>query len=181
MGKRILLTGTHSTGKSTLYNQLQYELEFQGFKFFGGVTREALSFGLDINEKGDNLTQLYCMSKDFLNIVQTQHDNVIFDRSILDTMIYSQYLKSNLDPWLLTTMSEVCDMLIGEFDLILWLRPESDITDDRVRSMNKEFQMKIDQMFEAYFELHPDLPVSQLSGSLDQRISQIKKLFNGEF
>jgi len=176
MHKKILLTGSHSTGKSTLLRNLQNLKQFQDFKFIGGVTREAHSYGLDINEKGDSLTQLYCMCKDFLNIVQNQNSSVVFDRSILDTYIYSQYLNKNLEPWVLTTMTEVCSMLIGEFDLILWLRPELPITDDRVRSLNVEFQLGVDQMFETYFKYHSTLPVYHLKGNIRQRILQVKEL-----
>lgn len=179
MAKKILITGTHSTGKSTLCDHLQKLEYFKDFKFIGGVTREAKSYGLDINESGDELTQLYCMSKDFLNLVQNQDQKVVFDRSILDTMIYTQYL-TNIEDWVLTTMTELCSRMIGEFDLILWLRPEIEIEDDNVRSTNPEFQSEIDLLFEYYFGLHFDLPVHVLSGSVEHRISQIEKILEDE-
>lgn len=178
MGTKILLTGTHSTGKSTLLNLLREDDFFKEFKFIGGVTREAREYGLDINEKGDTLTQLYCMSKDFLNLVQNQHENVVYDRSILDTYIYTKYLRSSVDDWFYETVLEVCNMLLSEFDYIFWLRPEWEITNDRVRSMNKKFQEGVDLLFEEYFQLHPQLKYVRLIGESEQKVKQIKQTLN---
>ena len=174
---KILITGTHSTGKSTLLNELKTLERFKDFKFIGGVTRDAKSLGFNINEEGDLFTQLYCMSRDFLNIVENKQYNVIYDRSIIDTLVYSLYLYDKLPPWVIDTIRHMCETLMKNFDLIIWLRPEQEISDDSVRSMNKEFQTEVDYMFGRFFKLH-NLPVFQLSGNITERIDQFCKLLD---
>lgn len=181
MAIKILLTGTHSTGKSTLLSLLEEDSFFKDFKFIGGVTREAKEYGLDINEKGDTLTQLYCMSKDFLNLVQNQHTNVVYDRNILDTFIYTKYLRNNVDEWFYKAVQETCEMLISEFNYIFWLRPEWEISNDRVRSMNKNFQEGVDLLFEEFFKTHPQIKYVHLVGSSEQKVKQIKHTLNVRF
>lgn len=177
---KILITGTHSTGKSTLLGQLKLLDELSGYKFIGGITREAKSFGLEINENGGDLTQLYCMSSDFLNLIQNEDRDVVYDRSILDTAVYTQILEKETSFWVKTTTLKMCSLLIDRFDLIFWLRPLQEIEDDGVRSLDIEFQKKVDNGFQLYFNLCPNLPVHQLTGNKEEYVSQFKQILNAK-
>lgn len=175
MGIKILITGTHSTGKSTLLNELKEQKEFNSFRFIGGVTREAKLFGIDINEQGGEDTQLFCVCSDVLNLLKSQKDNVIFDRSIIDTFIYSKYLflRSQISRTTMTIIRELYLKYINSFDFIFWLRPEFEIKDDGVRSINRDFQVDIDQLFEEEF-LFREINQITLSGTVEERINKIK-------
>jgi len=179
MGTKILITGTHSTGKSTLLEELKKLDKFRDFKFIGGVTRSARNLGLEINESGDEYTQLYCMCKDFLNLIENEDSKVIYDRSILDTLIYSLYLYDKLPSWVIDINRSMCNLLIKKFDLIVWLRPEQEIDDDSVRSMNMDFQIEVDYMFDRFFKQN-NLPVFQLKGSIQERVDQFNKIYSHE-
>ena len=175
MGTKILITGTHSTGKSTLLEELKKQEEFKDFKFIGGVTREAKSYGIDINEQGGDDTQLFCICSDVLNLLKNKKSDIVFDRSIIDTLIYSRYLfrEGQISR---STMKIVYDLYLkylNSFNFIFWLRPEFEIKYDGVRSINKEFQDGIDQLFDEEFFGKELVPVI-LTGTVEERIKQIK-------
>lgn len=175
MGTKILITGTHSTGKSTLLNELKRHSEFSSFKFIGGVTREAKSFGIDINEQGGEDTQLFCICNDVLNLLKNRENDVIFDRSIIDTYIYSKYLflRGQISRTIMIIIRDIYLKYINSFDFIFWLRPEFEISDDGVRSINRDFQIDIDQLFEEEFLLR-EIDQIILSGTVEERINKIK-------
>ena len=181
---RVLITGTHSTGKTTLLDHLQKELS--GFKFIGGVTREAHSYNLPINTKGTDDTQMYCMSKDILNILQTRGQDIIHDRSLLDTYIYSVY--SLLHNGSVTSSAvEITERLlkeyIVEFDHIFMLRPEFGVVDDGVRDTDEQFQKDVDTLFVSFCEEN-DIRFTVLTGNPEERVEQfletIEKLRDAE-
>lgn len=185
---KILITGTHSTGKSSLLFELSKQEEFKSFVFVGGVTREAKKLGFEINENGDVETQFYCLASDILNLLKYKNGNVVYDRSILDTYVYTQYLfdrsqknleKSSISYYsaVMATSEALC-MFKDSFDLIFWLRPEFKIEDDGVRSIDEQFQKDIDDLFEKTISEYGVKGVHILSGTTKERIEVIKQLYN---
>ena len=171
---KILITGTHCTGKSTLLNELKKTLP--GFKFIGGVTREAKKFGLGINKDGNDHTQLYCACKDVINLLQNKKKNVVYDRSIIDSFVYTLYLlqQGKVLPTTYNIIKQLFMQYKQEFDYIFWLRPEFEIVDDNVRDTDTEFQAVIDIIFD---EISPIVGnFNMLTGTTEERITQIKKI-----
>lgn len=174
---KILITGTHSTGKSTLLEYLKREAAFKDFNFIGGVTREAASFGIKINEQGSDDTQLYCISKDVVNFLQNRVSNAIFDRSILDTYIYTKYMyhTGRIYQNTFKIIEEIYEKYRTKFDYIFWIRPEFLPVEDGVRSVRIDFQRDIDRLFEVELKSFKK-PVHILKGTTEERIIQLKKV-----
>jgi nicotinamide riboside kinase len=178
---KILITGTHGTGKSTLLEALKQLPELQSFQFIGGVTRSIKEKGLQINEDGDWRTQLYCASIDIQNLLDNENKDVVYDRSVIDTYIYTKYLLSqNINNIYLTRVRDVtkilCTVLEVQFDLILWLRPEFKLEDDGVRSQSIDFQRGVDYLFLEFFKDFHLLNVYTVSGSVEERVKYIKRV-----
>jgi nicotinamide riboside kinase len=178
---KILITGTHGTGKSSLLNELKKLPELKDFKFIGGVTREIKDLGLLINEEGDWRTQLLCVAKDVINLLENEYNNVVYDRSILDTKIYTDYMCVNSWSREVVRVGVAVDHIFSlfrfSFDIIIWLRPEFDLEDDGVRSQNIEFQEEIDERFNFIMRTYNN-SVFQLTGTLEERIQEFKKIYN---
>lgn len=176
---KILITGTHSTGKSTLLSALQSESKFKDFLFIGGVTREAKQLGLSINQEGDISTQIFCASTDVLNILKNKDKDVVYDRSIVDTFIYSKYLwgEGKLPYHIYQSIFTYYYYYKDSFDYIFWLRPEFDLVDDGVRDTDLSFQSEIDKLFELEFK---SINHSILSGDTESRVKQLIDIINGK-
>jgi GTPase SAR1 family protein len=176
---KILLTGTHGTGKSTLLQELVKESRFKNFSVVGGVTREARDLGLKINSSGEDSTQYYCMARDVLNFITYQDRDTIFDRSLIDTYMYTMYLyqkdKTRYDLYVLI---EILERLLyiyrNYFDYIFWLRPEFSLEDDGVRDTDLAFQLHIDSNFELFFNDRQLNNLYRVSGSIEERVNLIK-------
>lgn len=179
---KVLITGTHGTGKSSLLLELKKLPELKDFKFIGGVTREIKDLGFPINEEGTWKTQLLCIAKDVINLLENENKNIVFDRSILDTMVYTDYLFNNsfFNREFIQTVnivSQIFLLLRSSFDLIIWLRPEFDLKGDGTRSQSKLFQKDIDKKFNELI-IVDNKYVFQLTGSVEERVEQFKKIYN---
>ena len=93
-------TGAQSTGKTTLLKRLHEKNGDYPFEFVPEVTRLVMrDYGVCINEDGDDLTQLLIMTEHVRNIYKYTKDiyqtidiHMIFDRCVLDGIVYSEWL-----------------------------------------------------------------------------------------
>lgn len=170
---KISISGTHSIGKTTLYKGLK---PFLGDWTFGiGSTRKARELlGFPINNEADNYnaTQMFCLSIDLNNL--SIPGNVIMDRCLLDTFIYTQYLwnKDKVSYRVVETILSFWKLENHIYDLIV----VPDINDvplvnDDVRSMDMSFRQEIHNQFEAV--LKNSSRVLKVKGTNEERIQQV--------
>lgn len=181
----IAIVGTHCTGKSTLIKSLSSpDSGLKWDKVVNSSTRGSIEFGLKINEEGDSLSQLYMISSDVKSFIENgglkSEKKLLFDRCFLDTFIYSLHMSLQKKcSWTTThTCQRIWETFSEKFDFIFWLRPEFELVEDGTRSTNKDFQLKVDSLFQQYFQVSEVKPI-QLSGSLEERIKQFKQIVNG--
>lgn len=174
---RIGITGTHSTGKTTLMHALRSESVFEGFQICDEVTRWVKSLGVDINENGSDLSQELVMMKHVYNIYM--HEDMLADRTTLDGLVYSRALHAagKISDKTLQKVHTVFSKTIDEYDFLFYIKPEFDIEDDGVRSSDKEWQKVVEELFDSAIE-HFELKVIPISGSVRQRVEQVLNHIN---
>jgi nicotinamide riboside kinase len=166
---RIAISGSHSTGKSTVIDALKEIPEIsERFEFIGEVLRDLKKKGVDINELGTDDTQLLVLSK-FLEYATTKDS--ILDRCALDGLVYTAYLfeRGQVSKRTLRIAESIFENVT--YDIHFYIAPEFDIVPDGVRSENSEFRTRVAELFEEYMEAHQLIPV-RLTGSVDERVSQ---------
>lgn len=167
---KIAVTGAHCTGKSTLVEELQKIPEIaKQFTFRGNITRKVKKEGKQINENGDDETQLLVISQHIENSIPK---NVILDRCALDGLVYTTYLyeKGKVSKQTLRIAEAVFENL--HYDILFYIKPEFEIIKDGVRSTGKEFQDRVAELFEEYIEAY-NLPVILISGTVKERVKAI--------
>lgn len=166
---RIAISGSHSTGKSTVINALkEIPALAKRFTFKGEILRDIKKTGLNINEYGSDETQRLVMSK-FLEYSTIK--NTILDRCALDGMVYTAYLyEKNLVTKSTLKIAEAIFENV-RYDIRFYIAPEFEIVPDGTRSVNKEFRDRVAELFEEYMDSYKIIPV-RLSGSVEQRVSQ---------
>ena len=81
----------------------------------------------------------------------------------------------------LDKVTEIYNETVNQYDVILYLRPEFEMIEDGVRSLNKEFRDKVLENFESLIKDLKNVVV--LSGTVENRVNQFKavlKYFKGK-
>lgn len=166
---RIAISGSHSTGKSTVIENLKTIPEMtERFEFKGEVLRDLKKRGIDINEMGTDDTQLLVLSK-FLEYATTKDS--ILDRCALDGLVYTSYLfeKGQVSKKTLRIAEAIFENV--KYDIHFYIAPEFDIVPDGTRSENSEFRTRVAELFEEYMEAY-QLVLIRLTGSVEERTKQ---------
>ena len=166
---RIGISGAQSTGKTTLLNALRSEPFFKDYTVCNEVTRKVASYGLPINENGNDVTQELIMNQHVVNLAM--NDNMITDRTVLDGLVYSRYLYENdkITSKTLKYVEKVFDRMIVGYDMIYYIAPEFNIENDGVRSINTFFRDRVVSLFNEYIGLK-NVPVYYVKGTVRERV-----------
>lgn len=174
---RIGISGAQSVGKTTLLNALRSEEVFSSFKFCIEVTRRVNSYGLLINENGDDTTQRLIMQEHIVNMFM--NDKMITDRTSLDGLVYTQYLAENkkVTPSAYDHALKVFKKLQPRYDIQFYIKPEFEIENDGVRSIDTFFRDRVVRIFEETIKEH-DINVVYVTGSVRDRVQQVIDAYN---
>lgn len=169
---RIGISGAQSVGKTTLLNALRSEKWFIDYTFCNEVTRRVQSYGLSINENGSDLTQRLIMQEHVVNVFM--NDKMITDRTSLDGLVYTQYLVENkkANHYTYDQALKIFNKVQSRYDIQFYIRPEFEIQNDGVRSVDKFFRDRIVTIFDETIQLN-NLPVVYLTGSVRERVQQV--------
>lgn len=178
---KICISGAHSTGKTTIVNALKQHPLFLEYTFKTGLTRDLKAAGLNINEAGDDVTQLFVMSKHYE--YSKIKGNVVLDRCALDGFAYSSViLKDYEDRSFLDALGVIGRKCFSSYDYIFYVRPELPLVDDGVRTVDPAFFDLVKDSFNYWLntiKLYKEpVKVVEIYGSVEQRINQIITTLN---
>jgi len=176
---RIGICGAQSTGKTTLLNELMNQEFFFNYKFCVESTREIYRLGLNINERGDDITQKMIMQHHFFNLIM--YENMIADRTTFDCYTYTRYLNEigQVSDDMLQLIEQALLKSKKLYDMIFYIRPEFDIVDDGVRSIDVNFRDRISQIFENTLYIHAPEQLVVVSGDIQTRVKQVLDTLKG--
>ena len=164
---KIAISGSHSTGKSTVINSLKEIPSITArFVFKGEILRDIKKMGININEYGTDDTQRLVMSK-FLEYSTIR--NSILDRCALDGLVYTAYLfeKGQVKKSTLKIAEAIFENV--KYDIYFYIAPEFEMVPDGTRSENAEFRTRVAELFEEYMEVYKITPI-RLTGDVAQRV-----------
>tara|TARA_R110000803_G_scaffold52398_8_gene107914 strand:+ start:3083 stop:3637 length:555 start_codon:yes stop_codon:yes gene_type:complete len=173
----VSFTGAQSTGKSTLLERCRDDEKFLSYDFEPEVTRWVKkTYGLSINEDGDEFTQLAILNRHMHNYLTYKDKDVVLDRCILDGLVYTQYLynsgKVSVD--VLDYASYLYRTLVDKIDIILYTEPDIPLVDDGERSVNVGFRKDIVDIFEEVLDsAAASTKLVRLKGSVENRMKVI--------
>lgn len=170
---RVAISGAHSQGKSTLVSDLMLTPEFRNFSALTNMTRAVQAKGIGINELGGDWSQALIIAKHIER--QLSPGNLLFDRFILDGIVYTRalYEQGKVGPQTLNYASWVYDQLIKDPTVLLfYVEPELPLADDSVRSVKREFFDEIVRWFNYYIKTSNLDPI-RLRGSREERVKTV--------
>ena len=161
---KIAISGAHSQGKTTLINYLQDSGMLTEFEFRTSLTRGLQEAGYNINEDGNEVTQLAVMAKHFQLL--NEKGETIYDRCALDGYAYSMSLPLRLQ--VLDIIRDMFLLMIDEYDIIFYVEPELPLIEDGQRTTKKVFFNRVVQSFDSIIKSF-GIKVVRLSGSVEER------------
>jgi GTPase SAR1 family protein len=175
---KIGITGAQSVGKTTLLNALRSEKLFERYAVCDEVTRRVKSYGLPINEGGNDTTQLLIMKEHIYNVFM--YDNMITDRTALDGFVYSTYLfkHDKISDKTMRTVTDIFHEVWKHYDHVFYIEPEFEIVDDGVRSIDSQFRDEIAELFKSTIE-KKSLSMHRVKGTVRNRVSVIMDYLEG--
>lgn len=177
---RIGFSGAQSVGKTTLLNAVRSEPIFKHFTICDEVTRRVKSYGLPINEDGNDVTQRLIMQEHIVNVFMNK--DMITDRTVLDGLVYSQYLyqQGKINSNTMSFCTDVFEKVVNKYDLLFFIYPEFDVVDDGIRSVDKEFRNSIVTLFEQTIE-EKLLSVIVIRGTVRERVEQVLRFVKEKY
>lgn len=149
--KKIGIMGTHGTGKTTLAFDLalKYKKEnpSMNVKMMAEVARKC---PYPINEASTQRSQRWIWAAQMVAELEgMKNDVLVCDRTILDNLAYSKFFGFDhiIDDFLLTSINWTLT-----YEKIYWLRPNDICADDKVRSIDINFQKNIDQILAGWIK-----------------------------
>jgi len=178
----ISFTGAQSTGKTTLLNSIKDLNPY--LDSIDEVTRRIRrEYNLPINEDGGDITQTMIMSDHIANIFRKYDSDVIFDRCVLDGVVYTQWLynKGKVSKEVLQWAKKIYNTLIDKYDAIFVTSPDDvPLVDDGERSVDIDFREEIIDIFNMYIDdmkiYSREVNLFVVEGSVEERMKYIKNI-----
>jgi len=177
---KIGISGCSSQGKTTLINALINEPLFTDYTFCKSPGRIVQS---EINENGNDLTQLLIMTEHYKNYGIS--NNVVFDRCALDCMAYGM---ANLfrkfkegkeidEEFNSNVIFPLYLWLMRRYDAIFYLAPELPVVSDGVRSSDLQYFAEVTSSFNTLIKEQSNFPtecqIITIKGSVQKRVESI--------
>ena len=171
---KIAIVGSHCTGKTSLINKLQSNIEFCDYDFYPEAIREISRLGFPYNEKADDCSQLAMLS---LHLLHLKNDNMVTDRCILDNYIYAYMLKemgSNISQTCLDTLQAYFIDSINKYDIYAFCPGQFKMKKDSYRMTDKKVQEDIsEEILRTLIKYVPEERYILLMGETPERVKQL--------
>lgn len=144
---KLACIGPQCVGKSTLIGALLSEPTFKGYQAFPERVRFLKSnYGYNLYT-GNTDIQLSILA---LQVFDSAAENVILDRTVVDSLSYALYYHRRDDPripdHILQFITDLSKRIVERLDHIIFLHPSFEMIPDGVRVVDKNQQQEIDQV-----------------------------------
>jgi len=179
---KFAITGAHCTGKTTLVNAIQQIDTNNKYQYITSMTREAKKLGFQINEAGNDETQLYILNKHLERLVI--NSPCVLDRSLIDGYTYTKilYEAGNISEHVMKYAKSLLNVeYMNRYNKIFYLPPTLRLVNDGLRSTEPEFRKHVINNFDHIVQcagiFMPDL-VTTIDGSVQERVCSANKYLN---
>lgn len=165
---KYALTGTHSSGKTSLINYLTEVEEFSNFTFFTERTKYLKdNFKVTLNDDSQIISQYMFLGERARELHYPQ--STFTDRSIYDVMAYTLSAKSISDEDK-GAFINACQPLIRYYDCIFYVDPEGVLIEDNgLRHTSSIYRDQINQYILDLLQAFPPNNLIVVKGTTQER------------
>lgn len=170
---KIFFTGASGVGKSTLVERLQklYPHLFRPQNF----TRPMHS-ALGFPTNSDITNEVQFATTAFMTYQIITHDDIIYDRCTVDSLVYTQLAKNITDEqykYHLESFKSIFENLEDAY--YFYIPIEFELEEDGIRSKDIEFQKKTDKLIKEFL-IENDINFYEITGTVEERMTKILKI-----
>ena len=178
---RIALTGTHSTGKTTLINRLAMRESFENYQVSYSNTRRLKQEGLPINSKEDknyDITQELVLTFHMKDLLRP---NILMDRCLVDGLAYTQFLnsKGKVSNLTLELFGQMTSTLVNNYDFIFYCPIRGELEKDGIREEDESFRLAVDLIIRNHLVPNLSNIYTLPSDNQEENIKFILETING--
>lgn len=181
----VVLTGSHSCGKSTL---VEFFRGKKGFTCVDSVTRSTITRQerkiddiSDLDDAQYRIMDNICEATQDLvrKNVENPDEIYLIDRCVFDFIAYTRAFNKRglVSDYCLETVEKTCNNLWKYYDLVCYLGIEFNIVNDGVRSLDEDLRKDVDAEILNQILWNPVKAV-KLSGSVRQRVEKLQDVIN---
>ena len=173
---RIAVSGTHSSGKTSLVHACARTLgrEYPGqVDVVEEVARDVIAMGFPLNQDASTDSYLQYVRLQLQRERGARAQHVLSDRSLIDLLAYIVVnANPSIPPAFVELLREVVWLETRYFDLYCYLPIEFPMQADGTRPADVQYQRAVDEALRAVL-VDYRVPVETVSGALDQRCQQV--------
>jgi predicted ATPase len=187
---RICVVGTSCVGKTTFIND--FLKKYPMYKLSKESYRDILDEkGVKLNREGNQESQE--IIRDYMSdqaLKYNRNSNVVFDRCILDNLIYSVYLNDkdpeNISDAFIHKSLQICREVCKFYDIIFFLpitkHSNIPVEERQNRDIDEDYRNEIDMLFKAavhtyrmgksvFFDMTDTPAIIEIFGSPEERVA----------
>jgi len=166
---KIVVAATHSTGKTTFCKKIAKR---KGYNYIHDIVREeAVKKGFAINENTPPEVQDWLITRQW-ELEKTTPEPWIADKCLFDYLVYGDLVLK--DEGIDKLMKEIIRYFVdknAKYDIVFYMPPEIPLEEDGVRSIDPEFQRKVDAHYREVLD-ERGIKYITITGSVKERVKK---------
>jgi nicotinamide riboside kinase len=178
---KIALSGAQGVGKTTILNKMIEDPYFKNYEISKEAIRNLVKeFNIGINKLGNNESQLLIANAHYQNTFKGPQ--FITDRWLLDCFVFTtrMFQDKQIDQWVYDYNLQLLKSKADEYDFVFYFPPEFDLVDDNFRSLDKNYQTELHELFETIIDKLKLKHIRYITGTIEERYNKIKTIINEE-
>jgi len=176
---KVSMTGSHSTGKTTLAHAVTKIIRKRGTSSVGlinEVARRVIAMGFPLNQDATIHSYLHYIWFQLKEERERVEEYVFSDRSLVDLLGYIRTNNdTNIPKYFVSMLEELLWRESTFFDLYCYLPVEFPLEIDHVRPSDVEYQKAVDTNIQQILQEY-GLPYECITGPLDERCKKVVRL-----
>jgi deoxyadenosine/deoxycytidine kinase len=178
---RISISGTHSTGKTSLFNSVINHIDIKQIGCIPEIARILINKGFKLNQDITEYGIINYITEYLKHERIIQSEIVISDRSLIDLLAY---VKTNNSPKIRQKYVHLIEEVVFEeskrFDCYIYIPIEFQLVLDNVRPSDILYQKEVENTYLQLFDYYRITPVV-ITGTIEERTNKFLQLINGKY
>lgn len=179
---KILITGSHSTGKTTLINEFVKANKSIKVHVIEEIARKMIQEGFPLGKNGTMDSYIHYINKQLEAEIESEkndYDILLADRSIIDGVVHpivnNNFSFSNISKDFIQMFEKIIHFQKFFYDIYIYIPIEFELKNDNIRPVDEKYRIAIDCELKKMLDLHIK-DYNTISGTLTERVYELNEI-----